>query len=231
MQNIGAETVDDYLSAFPAEIRIRLEQIRKVILKAAPEAREGISFYIPAYRYHGKLVRFAAYDRHIGFYPGAGAIQAFKTALAPYVCSKGAVHLPLHGPLPLKLLREMILFRVKENMEKQDLKSMTSIAGKKKKTCPRGHVFNKSSDCPVCPVCASLARPREGFLSKISAPARRALEAKGILELSQLSKYTEQEILSLHGIGNKAMIELRLALEEKGLRFKAAGGPVSAEKA
>lgn len=221
MQNIGAETVDEYLAAFPADIRFNLEQIRKIILKAAPEVRESISFHIPTYRYHGKLVQFAAYDRHIGFYPGATAIRAFITELAGYKNSKGSIHLPLVGPLPRKLLSEIILFRVKEHREMQDLKSMTPTAGKKKKTCPRGHVFYKSSDCPVCPVCEQLSKPGDGFFSKIGAPARRALEAKGILTLSRLSTYTEQEIAVLHGIGRKAIGLIRLALEEKGLTFAA----------
>ncbi len=219
MQNIGAETVDEYLAAFPAEIRFNLEQIRKIVLEAVPEVRESISFHIPFYRYHGKLVQFAAYDRHIGFYPGATAIRAFITELAGYKNSKGAIHLPLVGPLPRKLLGEIIRFRVKENQEKRDLNSLVQASRSNKKICPSGHEFYKNSDCPVCPECEQLRKPLDGFLSKIGAPARRALEAKGILTLAQLSNYTEQEIAVLHGIGRKAMNQFRLALEEKGLTF------------
>ena len=77
---------------------------------------------------------------------------------------------------------------------------MTS-AVKKLKTCSNGHRYYKSSDCPVCPVCEKERKPNDGFLSVISAPARRAIESKGINTLKQLSKYSEDEILLLHGMG------------------------------
>ncbi|RQO30724.1 hypothetical protein DBR32_08315 [Taibaiella sp. KBW10] len=88
------------------------------------------------------------------------------------------------------------------------------------KICAKGHQFYKSSDCPVCPVCAAADKPKEGFLSHLSAPARRALENKGIDSLSALSGYTEKQILSLHGIGKSSIPLLKRLLEEKGLSFK-----------
>ncbi|MEC0106985.1 RNA polymerase alpha subunit C-terminal domain-containing protein [Paenibacillus taichungensis] len=88
------------------------------------------------------------------------------------------------------------------------------------RTCEQGHSYYKSSDCPTCPVCEKERKPKEGFLSLLSAPARRALENQGITSLQLLSQYSEKEILKLHGIGLSAMPKLRQALEEEGLSFK-----------
>lgn len=92
----------------------------------------------------------------------------------------------------------------------------------KLKICSRGHKFYKSSDCPACPVCEQERKPESGFLSTLSAPARRALEHKGIKTAEELSKYTKKEIMSLHGMGPSSLPKLQNALEEKGLSFKKA---------
>ncbi|MES2848221.1 MAG: hypothetical protein V4685_04155 [Bacteroidota bacterium] len=88
------------------------------------------------------------------------------------------------------------------------------------KLCSKGHHFYKSSDCPVCPVCEKEKKPLNGFLSKLSAPARRALENKGITSLKELSAYSEKEILQLHGIGKTAIPLLATSLKEEGFSFK-----------
>jgi len=88
------------------------------------------------------------------------------------------------------------------------------------RTCPKGHQYYKSTDCPACPVCEQERKPKEGFLSLLGAPARRALENKGITTLQQLSKFSEAEILKLHGMGPSTMPKLRSALETRGLSFK-----------
>lgn len=87
------------------------------------------------------------------------------------------------------------------------------------RTCEHGHSYYKSSDCPTCPVCEKAQKPKEGFLSLLSAPAKRALENQGITTLQKLSQYTEKEILKLHGIGPSAIPKLRQALEEEGMSF------------
>ncbi|WP_265938363.1 RNA polymerase alpha subunit C-terminal domain-containing protein [Bacillus thuringiensis] len=88
------------------------------------------------------------------------------------------------------------------------------------KTCEQGHEYYKSSDCPTCPTCEKERKPKEGFLSLLSAPARRALEHRGIQTVEELSKYSEKEILKLHGMGPASLLKLRKALEESGLSFK-----------
>ena len=88
------------------------------------------------------------------------------------------------------------------------------------RTCPMGHSYYKSSDCPTCPVCEEEKKPKDGFLSLLAAPARRALENNGIRTLKQLSKLSEEEILRLHGMGKASLPKLKAALAEKGLLLK-----------
>ena len=94
------------------------------------------------------------------------------------------------------------------------------MEAKKEKRCKNGHVFYKSSSCPVCPVCAKADKPRDGFMSQLSAPARRALQNAGIVNLHQLAKYSEAEILSLHGMGPSSLPKLASALKTAGLSFR-----------
>lgn len=91
---------------------------------------------------------------------------------------------------------------------------------KKLRTCSNGHHYYKSSDCPTCPICATVSKPKDGFLSIIVAPARRALEGAGITTLLKLSEYSEQDILKFHGMGKTTIPKLRAALAAEGLTFK-----------
>ena len=95
-----------------------------------------------------------------------------------------------------------------------------ATSGKTLRVCSNGHEYYKSSDCPVCPKCEHENKPDEGFLSKLSAPARRALEHNGITTLQQLATYREKEILKFHGIGPASLPKLRASLEDNGLSFK-----------
>jgi DNA-directed RNA polymerase alpha subunit len=96
---------------------------------------------------------------------------------------------------------------------------MTTVK-KNLKVCSNGHKFYKTSDCPICPICENEKKPASGFLSVLSAPARRALEGAGINTVLQLSKLSEKEILKLHGMGPASLPTLRSALATKGLSFK-----------
>ncbi|MGR5899812.1 RNA polymerase alpha subunit C-terminal domain-containing protein [Bacillus cereus] len=93
------------------------------------------------------------------------------------------------------------------------------VTEKTLRTCEQGHEYYKSSDCPTCPVCEK-EKTKRRFLSLLSAPARRALEHRGIQTVEELSKYSEKEILKLHGMGPASLPKLRKALEESGLSFK-----------
>lgn len=89
-----------------------------------------------------------------------------------------------------------------------------------KKTCINGHTFQKTSDCPVCPVCESQKRPEQRFLQLLAAPARRALENEGILTLEKLATYSEKELLALHGFGKSSLPILRNEMARHNLQLK-----------
>jgi DNA-directed RNA polymerase alpha subunit len=86
--------------------------------------------------------------------------------------------------------------------------------------CPKGHTFYKSTDCPTCPTCQAESKPESGFLAELSRPARNALEHKGITTLTELARYSEREILQLHGMGPRSIPTLRTALMTAGLSFR-----------
>lgn len=88
------------------------------------------------------------------------------------------------------------------------------------KICEKGHQFFKSSDCPTCPVCEQERKPKDGFLSLLPAPARRALENNNIYTLDELSKLSEVEILKLHGMGKTSIPKLQKVLSDVGLSFR-----------
>ena len=109
------QTVDEYLAALPKDVSGVLGGLRKIIKQTAPQAEELISYSIPAFKCHGMLVWYAACKGHIGFYPKASAILAFKSELARYKTSKGAIQFPLEKPIPANLVRKIVKFRLKEN--------------------------------------------------------------------------------------------------------------------
>ena len=86
--------------------------------------------------------------------------------------------------------------------------------------CEKGHQYYKRSDCPSCPECEAERKPQDGFLSPLSAPARRALEREGITTLEKLSRFKTADILRLHGVGPSTIPKLKAALAEKGRSFK-----------
>ena len=94
-----------------------------------------------------------------------------------------------------------------------------ATSAKNLRICNKGHKYYKSSDCPTCPICEAEKKPSIGFLSLLGAPARRALENAGIISLKKLSKYSEKDILKLHGMGPGSIPKLKKALKELGLSF------------
>jgi uncharacterized protein YdhG (YjbR/CyaY superfamily) len=112
------KNIDEYIAGFPPEIQEKLEKIRATIRKAAPEAEEAISYMIPTFKLHGNLVHFAAHKNHIGFYPGAAGIEAFKEELSGYEISKGTVQFPHGKRIPLTLISKIVRFRVTQTLGK-----------------------------------------------------------------------------------------------------------------
>jgi uncharacterized protein YdhG (YjbR/CyaY superfamily) len=117
-----SNSIDVYISGFPENIQTILEEIRKTIRQAAPEAQEAISYGIPTFVFHGNLVHFAANKKHIGFYPAPSGVEAFKTELSVYKGAKGSVQFPIDKPMPLELITEIVKFRVLENQERAKAK-------------------------------------------------------------------------------------------------------------
>jgi len=115
-------TVDEYMADFPADVKKRMQQLRKTIKTAAPKAEEVISYQMPGYKYLGMLVYFAAYKNHIGFYPGAGGILEFYKKLSSFKSAKGSVQFPNDRPIPYEVISKVVKFRVKQNEEKLSLK-------------------------------------------------------------------------------------------------------------
>jgi uncharacterized protein YdhG (YjbR/CyaY superfamily) len=121
------KNVDEYIALFPKEVQEILEKVRQTIRKAAPEAEETIGYGMPAFKLKGNLVYFAAFKKHIGFYPAPRGIEQFKNELSAYKGSKGSAQFPLDKPIPYDLISKIVAFRVKENLEKAEAK------GKRKK--------------------------------------------------------------------------------------------------
>jgi uncharacterized protein YdhG (YjbR/CyaY superfamily) len=120
--SIKFKTVDEYLSAFPASTKKILQEVRKTIKQAAPNAEELISYNIPAFKLNGMLVFYAAYEKHIGFYPTSSGIKVFQDELTNYKTSKGAIQFPIDEPIPRDLITKIVRYRVKENLEKEKTK-------------------------------------------------------------------------------------------------------------
>jgi uncharacterized protein YdhG (YjbR/CyaY superfamily) len=112
-------TIDEYIATFPKNIQKILQELRQATRDAAPEAEEAISYQMPTFKLNGNLVYFAAFKNHIGFYPTSSAIEAFKEELSDYKVSKGTVRFPLNKPIPLDLVKKMVSYRVKENLNKK----------------------------------------------------------------------------------------------------------------
>ncbi len=114
----NVKNVDHYISLQPIEIQGKLNQLRKLIKDNAPDALEVISYNMPAYKLNGMLMYFAAHKNHIGLYPMAAGIEAFKDELTKYETSKGTVQFPHNKSLPVTLIKKIVQFRVKQNLEK-----------------------------------------------------------------------------------------------------------------
>jgi len=108
--------IDEYIAGFPPDIQDKLQKIRMTIHKAAPAAVEKISYQIPAFAQCGILVWFAAFKKHIGFFPTSSGTREFKQELSIYKGSKGSVQFPFEKPIPFGLISRIVKFRLKENL-------------------------------------------------------------------------------------------------------------------
>ncbi|MHB0955016.1 MAG: iron chaperone [Pirellulaceae bacterium] len=110
--------IDEYIARFPAEVRGILAKVRATIRMAAPEAKETISYQMPAFKQHGILVYFAGWKEHIGLYPPVSGDIALVKAVARYAGPKGNLQFPLAEPIPYALIKRVVKLRVKQDSEK-----------------------------------------------------------------------------------------------------------------
>ncbi len=122
MAKTDFQSIDEYISTFPEEVQEKLEKFRQTVRKAAPEAKEVISYQMPTFRLNGILVHFAAFTNHISFFPTSSAIVAFKKELSSYETSKGTIKFPKDKPIPFNLITDIVKFRAEENLKKSKSK-------------------------------------------------------------------------------------------------------------
>jgi uncharacterized protein YdhG (YjbR/CyaY superfamily) len=113
-----AKDIDEYISKFPAEIQAILQEVRETIRRAAPEAKETISYMMPAFKQHGILVYFAAWAKHIGMYPPISGNKTLENAIARYAGPKGNLQFPLAEPIPYDLIERIVTLRLKQDTAK-----------------------------------------------------------------------------------------------------------------
>jgi uncharacterized protein YdhG (YjbR/CyaY superfamily) len=124
-------SVDTYMDALPADVNAILQKIRSGIRSAAPKAEEVISYQMPAYKYHGMLVYFAAFTDHCSLFPGSkNVLEVFKDELKSFKTFGGTIQFTTANPLPVKLVKKIVQFRMKENEEKKALKQANKKASR-----------------------------------------------------------------------------------------------------
>ena len=132
MKAIVAKNTDEYLKTLPAEVRELLQNLRDTIKSVAPKAEELISYGMPAFKYHGMLVYFSAFKNHCSFFPGNSSLIAkMEKELKPYKTAKGTIQFTVEKPLPAVLVKKIVKARMKENVERENAKTLMKSAEKK----------------------------------------------------------------------------------------------------
>jgi uncharacterized protein YdhG (YjbR/CyaY superfamily) len=204
------DSISQYISTFPAETQVSLNEIREFIHLIIPEAEELLSYGIPTFKYYNNLVHFAGYKHHVGFYPGADSIAHFKNEFSDYKSAKGSVQFPLNKSIPFQLIERVVRYRVAKNNEKLLKNAKYSI-------CINLHVHLKKV---ICPICGENDILNEDDFSMFSKPTQRALVNNGIHTWTQLSLVEASTIINWHGIGLSAMPKFYEELDKRGLKFQ-----------
>ena len=108
----------EYINSASKKAQKKLREMRACIRAAAPGAKEGLKWGMPAYSHRRILVTFAAFEHHIGFYPTPAAVKAIAKELSKFTTASASIQFPLEKPLPLSLIRKITAFRVKESIER-----------------------------------------------------------------------------------------------------------------
>ncbi|MBA2611061.1 MAG: DUF1801 domain-containing protein [Bacteroidetes bacterium] len=124
-------SVDQYIAAQPSHAKKILESIRTIIKKAVPKGEEVISYQMPAVKFHGMLIWYAVFKDHYSIFPKTKAIVAFKDKLKLYEVSKGTIKFPIDKTVPIKLITDIVKYRVKENIVTELQKEKKKLKKKK----------------------------------------------------------------------------------------------------
>jgi uncharacterized protein YdhG (YjbR/CyaY superfamily) len=120
MKDVAKPTdIDEYIAPFPPVVRAVLENVRATIRKAAPEAQEVISYQMPAFKLHGILVYFAAWEKHLGLYPPISGDSKLERAAAAYAGPKGNLQFPWNRPIPYGLIGRIVKLRLKQDLARE----------------------------------------------------------------------------------------------------------------
>ncbi len=128
---IDFRNIDEYVASFPANVADILQKMRTLVHETVPEINEKISWQMPTFYKSGIVIQFAAFQKHIGVFPGSEAIEVFKERLTNYKSSKGGFQIPFDKPLPYELLRSIVLYRLAEE-EKLALAKAKKLKEKEK---------------------------------------------------------------------------------------------------
>jgi uncharacterized protein YdhG (YjbR/CyaY superfamily) len=127
---IPPKNIDDYIALFSPEVQAILEKIRVTIRKAAPDAEEKISYQIPTFTLKGNLIHFAAFKNHIGFYPPVKGDEKLRNEISIYANEKGNLRFPLDKSIPYALISKIVKVRVRENLEKDNMRKKKGQRGR-----------------------------------------------------------------------------------------------------
>lgn len=123
MQNQPYQTIDQYIAAQVPEMQPKLQEIRQIIKKTVPEAQEVISYQMPAFKYEGMLMYFAAFKNHYSLFISPVVLQHFKADLAAYKTAKAAIQIPLKETVPVSLIEQLARYIAEQNRQKAALKN------------------------------------------------------------------------------------------------------------
>ena len=180
---------DAYFQSFTGLQLERLKEMHSILQAALPDAEECISYGMPAFRMSQVLVYFAGNAHHVGFYPTSSGIRAFKEELGKWKFSKGAIQFPYEQKLPRQLIKRIANMRMKE------------VGGSAKKKCllKRDTRASKRYDSAIQKMEIAILK------AGLSKPALRALIDHDIQTVKSLRTFDDSALLSMHGIGPKAL--------------------------
>ncbi|MDL2292710.1 DUF2200 family protein [Acholeplasma sp. OttesenSCG-928-E16] len=159
--------VDNYITSFPVDVQNRLAAIRAIIHEEVPQVTERICMNMPTFELNGKwFVHFAAFSKHIGFYPQPEGVAAFSDRLIDYKTSKGAIQFPLSKPLPLDLVREIVRYRAK--MDETNSKKPSNKRIIEQSVIEKPKVFSMSF-AKVYPLLVSKVKKKGGLKSDVDS--------------------------------------------------------------